>query len=62
MILLEAINQCKVRGYIAREFEPNKKYWKNVSEPFIYRIPAKDIFELDWKCYDPESEETSIMG
>ena len=62
MKLIEAMRNCKARGYIARLSQPEIKYWKNHDEPFTARIPIKDWEAKDWKCYDPEGEETSIIG
>ena len=62
MTLIEVMRQCKVRGYIARKSNPEKKYWKNHTEPFTTRIPIEDYNATDWECHDPEQEETSIMG
>lgn len=64
MRLEEAVERCKVRGYIARDSKPERKYWKN-------SLLFKDILTLfgpgdqganDWGHYDPEGEETSIVG
>lgn len=64
----DAINQCKVRGYIAR---PNgyhhagpqdMKFWKNHNAPLECRVAPQDQVETDWQHHDPEGEETSIVG
>jgi ethanolamine ammonia-lyase large subunit len=63
--LAAAISRCKIRGYIARESTPEIKYWKNSDKTIIERVLERqkdDIYEDDWECFDPENEETSIIG
>ena len=64
----EAVNKCKVRGYIARpngyhaDCSGDFKYWKNHNAPLECRVAWQDQIEHDWECFDPEGEETSIVG
>jgi len=63
----DAVNNCKVRGYIARpsyhaDIPDNIKFWKNHNAPLECRVAWQDQIEKDWECYDPESVETSIVG
>jgi len=64
----DAVNNCKVRGYIAR---PNgyhhdgpqvMKFWKNHPAPLECRVAWQDQVERDWEVFDPEGEATSIVG
>ncbi len=61
MTFEEAVDFCWVRGYIARDANPNKKYWKNTLRPFA-DVSLEDRKEDDWRAYDPEGESTSIVG
>ena len=62
MQFIDAVFRCKVRGYIARESVPWNKYWKNHPARLENRVPAKDQEADDWGIFDPEGEETSIVG
>ena len=59
-----AMENCKVRGYIARKSRPNKKYWKNSRywDDLLMILRNMDMQASDWETYDPEGEETSIVG
>lgn len=66
MDLKSAMEQCKVRGYIFRRSDPNRKFNKNSfwfkALPFwIDRIAKK---ATDWEIFDPEIEatESSLIG
>jgi len=64
MTLEQAMDYCLVRGYIARTSKPLIKLWKN-SWDFRDKIPKlsdEDKEAVDWHTYDPEGEETSIVG
>jgi len=60
MKIQEAAENCKVRGYI---YSPTltTKLWKNTIgfEAAVNALPQE--FD-DWKCYDPEGEETSLIA
>lgn len=64
----EAFEKCKVRGYIARkngyiaDIPDDYKYWKNQSTPMECLIAWQDQIQYDWEHFDPEGEETSIVG
>jgi len=63
MTFKDAVSRCKVRGYIARESKSNSsKYWKNHPERLEDRVPVWDQKADDWDTFDPEGEETSIVG
>ena len=64
MILREAMDKCHVRGYIARESNPDEHFWKNTYsfERLPDVLPSADTLTNDWKHYDPEGEETSVVG
>jgi len=64
MTLTDAMLKCKVRGYIARISKPDECYWKNTYdfEKLCYILKFDDRMADDWQCYDPEGEETSIIG
>ena len=64
MKLEEAIERCKVRGYIARDAKGDRKYWKNSMkfEKVLVLLAPGDQEAEDWGHYDPEGEETSIVG
>ena len=64
MTLAQAMDYCLVRGYIARKSKPSVKFWKN-SWDFRDKIPKlldEDKRADDWHTYDPEGDETSIVG
>lgn len=63
MTLEQAMGNCKVRGYIARE-DSKMKHWKNTLnfDTLPGRISFVDRLALDWMTYDPEGEATSIVG
>lgn len=56
MKLNEAISCCHVRSAIYRTSKPEKRYWKNVSYPFV-DIPEPDKLADDWEEYDPFDDE-----
>lgn len=58
----QAVRTCMVRGYIARRESPELHYWKNHPVPLDKRVPLSDQRADDWDDYDPEGEETSIVG
>jgi len=67
----DAVNCCKVRGYIARpngyhadcdSCSPDFKYWKNHPVLLENRVAIQDQVEHDWEVFDPEGEETSIIA
>jgi len=63
----EAVNNCKVRGFIARPFYhadiPNNfKFWKNHNAPLECRVAWQDQIEHDWQHFDPEAGESSIAA
>jgi hypothetical protein len=65
MILAEAMEWVKVRGYIARESKPEEKYWRNTM--FFRFLPTTlknedDLNADDWQTYDPEADENPLMG
>ena len=59
MTAKEAGEKCKVRGYIARTSDPELKISKN-QVGFYSCLP--NLPGDDWEHYDPEGEETSIIG
>lgn len=59
MTAQEAGERCHVRGYIAREADPRVKLWKN-SIGFDQCLP--NLPGNDWETYDPEGNETSVVG
>ena len=59
MNAIEAGEICKVRGYIAQKSMPDIRLWKN-SMGFYQCLP--NLPGNDWECYDPEGEETSVVG
>ena len=52
----EAAEKCHVRGYIARESDPEVKMLKN---SFGFYQGIDWLPGDDWKTYDPEGEEAS---
>lgn len=63
--LERAMRRCMVRGYIRREqWPPHVKIWKNTRN--FYETPdilsVDDAMAEDWDDFDPEGEETSIVG
>lgn len=58
----DAVEKCKVRGYIARDAEPQKHYAKNHNAPLECRVAWQDQICHDWNHYDPEALETSVVG
>jgi hypothetical protein len=65
MNLERAMQNCKVRGYIAREqWPPHRKEWKNTLafDELPDTLGVDDATADDWNCFDPEGEETSIVG
>jgi hypothetical protein len=58
----EAVRRCMVRGYVARESLPGIKLWKNHEIPIAERVPTDLQDGNDWDHFDPEGEETSIVG
>lgn len=58
MIFIDAVAYCKVGGYVARDSEPEEKYWKNDPIPLHVRVPLGKQTKTDWEHYDPEGEET----
>ena len=64
----DAVNRCKVRGYIARpngynaDIPSDFKFTKDDSTPLECRVAWQDQIETDWNHFDPEGEETSIIG
>ncbi len=63
-----AVNRCKVRGYIARpngyhaDIPDDFKFAKNHHLPLSCRVACQDQVECDWDHFDPEGEETSMVG
>ena len=61
MDIREAASRCKVRGYIQQHPDGGLKLWKNT--PMFYEdVECLIHSEPSWKCFDPEGEETSIVG
>ena len=64
----DAVNRCKVRGYIARpngyhaDIPDSFKFAKNHNAPLECRVAWQDQIEKDWNHFDPEGAETSIVG
>ncbi len=64
----DAVNKCKVRGYIARphgyhaNIPDNFKFARNHNAPLECRVAIQDQIEKDWQHFDSESEETSLIG
>ena len=64
----DAVNKCKVRGYIARlngyhaDIPMNFKFAKNHNAPLECRVAWQDQIETDWNHFDTERDETSIIG
>lgn len=60
----KAMQWCKVRGYIARKSNPDKKYWKNSS--YFGLLPLtlnkEDAEATDWKCFDSEADDNPLVG
>jgi len=62
MDFVTAVNNCHVRASIFRTSNPKKQYVKNHFYTLFERVPVNDQRETDWEEYDPEAEETSIIG
>lgn len=62
MTFEQACRLCLVRGYVARDSLPGIHIWKNHTIPMQDRIPVELQTGTDWETYDPEGEETSIVG
>ena len=60
MKIKEAAERCKVRGYIESKILTTR-LWKN-SVGFDAAVDALPQEYDDWDCFDPEGEETSIVG
>ena len=56
MTFEDAVNKCHVRSAIYRLSNPNVKYPKNHTLPFLKRVPLKDQFADDWEEYDPQEQ------
>ena len=61
MEIIEAANRCKVRGYIQQFPDGGLKLWKNTLT-FDEDVLALIHTVASWQCFDPEGEETSIVG
>jgi len=62
MPFIDAVFRCKIRGYIARKSKPHKNWWKNHTIRLEDRVPIEEQKANDWNTFDPEGEETSIVG
>jgi len=61
MKIEEAAEHCKVRGYIQQYPDGGLKLWKNTMD-FWENVKALPYTEPSWRTFDPEGEETSIVG
>lgn len=64
MNLQQAKQWCKVRGYIYRKSEPEKRYWKYslLWENMDVNLPKADYEAQDWKTDDPEADENPLTA
>ena len=64
MLLAQAMDFCKERGYISRDSNPLIHYWKNSSywERLPIWISDEEKIANDWETHDPEGEEYSITA
>ena len=60
MTAQQAAKLCHVRGYISQDSNPEIKLWKNSFG--FYQSVNVGLPGIDWNHYDPEGEETSIVG
>lgn len=58
----EAVNQCKVRGYIYRKVNPKQRYYKNNVIPLEDKVKITDLQYDDWATGDPESDDNPLIG
>ena len=61
MKIEEAAEQCKVRGYIKQTPGGEVKLWKD-SHTFNEDVRRFRSSGPTWECFDPEGEETSMVG
>ena len=61
MTLQDAIERCKVRGYIAQRSNPHQRYYKNHFVSLINRVPKRTHGDTDWYHADPQDEESFAL-
>jgi len=65
MKLAEAVNQCKVYGYVSRTSVPEMKYYKNHHKTIIELVIAEQgdygLFAHDWECFNPRNNLDEIL-
>jgi hypothetical protein len=61
MTFEEAKRTCHVRSAIYRRAKPEKRYWKNTSQPF-FEVPEEDKQATDWEEYDPREHDNCSLA